>query len=421
MSQGGRVAFRVVRTVAVSVLLLVLGGVVGFKLGSGQNIPGFSRVIQRVPQLSRLVNITPPSDKSSVDFSAFWLVWKRLEQSYVDPEKLDAKKMVEGAIAGMTAALGDPYTVYLPPEEQKRSQEDLNGAFDGVGIQLGFKDKTLVVVAPLKDHPAQKAGIQAGDYILRIKDTIKGVDRDTAGISLPEAVDLIRGKKGTAVTLTMLREGGKPEDKELKRDTIVVPSVELKYLDKGNKKVALITLSKFGDRTNAEWNAAVGDIAGRNPKEFAGVVLDLRNNPGGYLQEAISIASEFIRDGAVVTQQGKDEKQVYSVNKRGRLIELPVEVLINKGSASASEIVAGALRDRRGAKLIGENSFGKGTVQDAQNDLPGGAGLHITIAKWLLPSGSWIHEKGLAPDVAVVDNPDTADIDEALQKAIELL
>ncbi len=411
-----------VRSVIVGILLIVLGGVIGFRLGSGQNVPLISSVFQKVaPSASqRLTNIAVPSDFSKVDFSQFWEVWRRLETYYLDPAKLDSKKMVYGAIQGMTSALGDPYTMYLPPEEQKRSTEDLQGAFDGVGIQLGYKNQTLAVMSPLKDMPAAKAGVQAGDLILRIKDEKKNVDKDTAGISLPEAVSLIRGVRGTKVKLTFLREGGKPEEKELTRETILVPSVELKMLDRGDKKVAHIILSRFGDRTDGEWSKTITQIV-TEKKNLAGVILDVRNNPGGYLQGAIDIASEFIPNGVVVTQQGRVEKQTYAVNRRGLLTDVPIEVLMNKGSASASEIVAGALRDRRGAKLVGENSFGKGTVQDAMNDLPDGAGLHVTIARWLLPSGNWIHEKGLSPDVQVADDPNTADVDEALQKAIEVM
>ncbi|HKY73862.1 MAG TPA: S41 family peptidase [Patescibacteria group bacterium] len=347
-------------------------------------------------------------------------MWRRLETYYFDPEKIDAKKMVYGAIQGMTSALGDPYTVYLPPEDQKRSMEDLQGSFDGVGIQLGFKNQTLAVVAPLKGHPAEKADVRAGDLIIRIKDEKKGIDRDTAGITLPEAVDLIRGPKGTTVKLTFLREGGQPLEKELMRDTILVPSVELATVEFDGKKAAHLSLSRFGERTNGEWNTAVSQIISER-STIKGIVLDMRNNPGGYLQGAIDVASEFIPNGTVVTQQGRVESQVYTVNHKGRLIDIPIIVLVNKGSASASEIVAGALRDRRNAKLVGENTFGKGTVQDAQDDLPGGAGLHITIARWLLPSGNWIHEKGLAPDVSAVDDVNTADVDEALQKAVEVL
>lgn len=411
---------QTVRSFVVGILLILLGGVVGYRFGSGQTIPVLSRVVSAIPQSQRLVNTKVSSSESSVDFSQFWEVWNRLESFYVDPEKLDAKKMVYGAIQGMTSALGDPYTIYLPPEEQKRSVEDLQGAFDGVGIQLGYKNQTLAVIAPLKGHSAEKAGVQAGDFILRIKDEKKNVDKETTGISLPEAVNLIRGPKGTYVKLTFLREGGKPEEKELMRDTIVVPSVELKYVEKNGKHIAHIVLSRFGERTDGEWKKTVDDILTQK-KKVAGVIVDVRNNPGGYLQGAIDIASEFIPNGPIVTQQGRVEKQTYTVSRRGRLTEMPVIVLANKGSASASEIVAGALRDRREAKVVGENTFGKGTVQDAQNDLPDGAGLHITIAKWLLPSGNWIHEKGLSPDIEIVDDQNTPDVDEAVQKAAEML
>jgi carboxyl-terminal processing protease len=382
-------------------------------------VPGVSQILDAIPQSARLFNVQAPTDKSNVDFAQFWVVWKRLEDAYLDPTKLDAKKMVYGAIQGMVAALGDPYTMYLPPEEQKRTAEDLQGSFDGVGIELGFKNQTLAVVAPLKDHPAAKAGVKAGDLILHLKDEAKGINKDTTGMSLPEAVDIIRGQKGTTITMTFLREGGKPEEKVLTRDTISVPSVELNWVNKGNKKVAHIVLSRFGEKTVDEWSVLVTQILA-DKKNVAGVVLDMRNNPGGYLQDAIDIASDFIPNGTIVTQQGRTQSQTYEVNRPGRLLDIPVVVLVNRGSASASEIVAGALRDRRNAKLVGENTFGKGTVQDAQSDLPNGAGIHITIARWLLPSGEWIHEKGLPADVAANDNPDTNE-DEALQAAVDAL
>lgn len=415
-----RLTFHVIRIGIIGCLLVILGGVVGFRMGKGENVPLISKLASSIPQISRLTNIDVPGDKTAaVDFSQFWEVWNRVERDYVDPEEIDAEQMVYGAISGMVSAIGDPYTMYLPPDEQKRSVEDLNGSFDGVGIQLGYKNSTLVVVAPLKGLPAERAGVKAGDYILTIKDDAKSVNRDTAGITLPEAVSLIRGLKGTKVTLTLLREGGQPEDKTLVRDTIVIPSVELTFPEVNGKSVAHLVLSKFGDNTPKEWSNAVGQIL-QQRSSIRGIVLDLRNNPGGYLDEAVSVASEFIPDGVVVTQQGRYAKQTYSVNKKGLLVGIPVVVIINKGSASASEIVAGALRDRLDAKLVGENSFGKGTVQDAQSDLPGGAGLHITIAKWLLPSGEWIDEKGLPPSVEANTNP-TEESDEALAKAVDVL
>lgn len=415
-----KLTFVTVRTVIISALLIVLGGVVGFKLGNGQNVPVVSKLSPYISQAARLSNTQVPQDKTGkVDFSQFWEVWSRLERDYVDPQKLDAQKMVYGAISGMVGALGDPYTLYLPPDDQKRSAQDLGGSFDGVGIQLGYKNNTLVVVAPLKGLPAEKAGIQAGDYILRIKDPAKSLDKDTTGITLPDAVSLIRGEQGTSVILTMLHDGGQPVDKSLVRETINIPSVELDFPEQNGKKVAHLVLSKFGDNTKQEWANAVTKIVAQK-KNIKGVVLDLRNNPGGYLDEAVDIASEFIPDGTIVTQQGRYSSQAYPVSRVGKLVGVPVDVIINKGSASASEIVAGALRDRLKAKLIGENSFGKGTVQDAQSDLPGGAGLHITIAKWLLPSGDWINEKGLAPTEAANTLPADSK-DEALTKAIDAL
>jgi carboxyl-terminal processing protease len=276
-------------------------------------------------------------------------------------------------------------------------------------------------MAPLKGLPAEAAGVRAGDYILHIKDEGKKIDRDISSISLPEAVSLIRGPKGSEVTLTFLREGGKPEEKKLKRDTVIVPSVELKYLDQNSKKIAVLKLSQFGGNTDDEWKKAISEILNQG-KSIGGVVLDLRNNPGGYLQEAVAIGSEFIDSGIIVNQEGKVQKIPYYASGNGKLTKLPVVVLINKGSASASEIVAGALRDRRQAKLVGETSFGKGTVQDAV-ELPDGTGLHVTVAKWLTPSGTWVHEKGLKPDVEVKFDPDNKNQtqDPQLDAAVKIL
>ncbi|PWU22530.1 peptidase S41 [Candidatus Cerribacteria bacterium 'Amazon FNV 2010 28 9'] len=410
--------FKGLRNLIIAVLLVGLGGVVGFRLGRGQNVPLFPS--NTVSQISRLTNTGVPSQNSSVDFSHFWDVWNRLEAAYYDPSKLDANKMVDGAIQGMVASLGDPYTMYLPKEDQQRTSDDLQGQFGGVGIELGYKNQTLVVIAPLKGMPAAAAGVQAGDYILHIKDTTKGIDKDTNGISLPDAVDEIRGPKGSTVTLTFLRDGGKPEEKTLTRDTIVVPSVDLSYIQKNGKTFADLRLSQFGGNTDEEWKKAVNDIVSHGKVD--GVILDVRNNPGGFLEEAVSIASEFIPDGVVVTQQGKDQTIPYYAAAGGKLTKMSVDVLINKGSASAAEIVSGALRDRRGAKLIGEKSFGKGTVQDAL-ELPDGTGLHITVAKWLTPSGEWVHGKGLTPTIPVTIDPNATDQtqDPQLDAAIKAL
>lgn len=355
---------------------------------------------------------------AGADFSKFWEVWRRLEKSYVDPSKLDYAKMTWGAMEGLAQSLDDPYTQYLPPKENKQVNEDLNGAFFGVGIELGYRDSTLAVVSPITGSPADKAGVKAGDLILHIKDEKKKVDVDTRGMSLPTAVTNIRGEKGTPVVLTLFREGGaKSFEVTINRDEIIVPSVELKFIQKGGKKIAHLELHKFGGRTDKEWMDKVAEIVAAKP---AGVVLDLRNNPGGYLDGAVFVSSEFLSSGIVVKQEGRKDNETYSVDRKGSLTSIPLVVIVNKGSASASEITAGALQDNKRAQIVGDQSFGKGTVQEVQ-DLPDGSSLHVTVAKWILPSGRWIGKEGITPDIKIEDNLETKDVDEQLDSAIETL
>lgn len=365
-----------------------------------------------------IINKEPPQN-IPVNFKLFWDTWNLVSRTYFDKNNINANKLFYGAISGMVAALDDPYTVFLSPEQQKYSKEELNGSFEGVGIQLGFnnnKEKRLVVIAPLSGSPAEKAGIKAGDFIVKIN------DYDTASIVLPEAVSKIRGIKGTEVNLSIFREGELDTRVfTLKRDTIVVKSVELSFeqTSKG-KKVGVIKLSKFGEKTNAEWNEVVDNLILANSQA---VVLDLRNDPGGFLDGAVYIASEFLDGGNVVLQENSEgEKVAFKVNRKGKLLQIPLVVLINKGSASAAEIVAGAIQDRQRGKLVGDKSFGKGTIQEAQ-DLEGGAGIHITVAKWLTPNSRWVNEiQGLEPDIKiVVDNKETSKDDLQLKKAIEVL
>ncbi|MBU1499589.1 S41 family peptidase [Patescibacteria group bacterium] len=399
-----KISLRQIRAGMTVLSLMLLSGLVGFRIGNKNLQPvSFEKV-----------------DKSQVDLSLFWQVWDKLGESYLIKENLKPQEMVWGAIKGMTASLGDPYTVFLPPEDNQSTKEELNGAFEGVGIELGFKDKTLAVVAPLAGMPAEAAGIKAGDYILHIKDELKGVDVDTIDMSLPEAVKFIRGKKGTEVALTVLHEG-ETETKviKVKRDTIVIKSVALEWQGE-NKDVAWLKLSRFGDRTQSEWDEAVSEIL--KHKQLKGIILDLRNNPGGYLKGSVALASEFLKTGQIVVKQesAKGETETYSVTKAGKLLTQPLVVLVNKGSASSSEILSGALRDNQRAKIIGEKTFGKGTIQEAL-DVAEGAGLHVTTAKWLLPSGQWVNEtKGITPEIEVQDNKETAK-DEVMEKAMENL
>ncbi len=370
------------------------------------------------------------------DFSMFWKVWDTVAQLYVDKSDLDTEKMVNGAISGMVAAIGDPYTMYLPPQENKEAKEDLGGEFEGVGIQLGYVDKQLAVVSPLDGTPAFRAGVKSGDLILRIKDEKNNVDRQTDGISLTEAVKLIRGVRGTKVLLTMYRQGmDKTFDVELVRDTIVVKSVTVEYIPtdpsrpEGNS-AAWVKLSRFGDKTKEEWSAIAAEIAAKcasTGKDCKGLILDLRNNPGGYLDMAVYVAGEFLKpENVVVSQQyGDGTREENKVgNRNGRLMTTPLVVLVNEGSASASEILAGALQDHARAKIVGVKSFGKGSVQKPE-DFADGSGIHVTIAKWLRPSGDWIDKKGITPDIIVEAGTatDSAKItdDPQLMKAVELV
>lgn len=362
-----------------------------------------------------VINKEPPKE-IDVDFKLFWDTWDLLSRSYLDKKAIDPTKLFYGAISGMVSAVGDPYTVFLPPEQQKFSEEELNGSFEGVGIQLGFnEDKRLVVVTPLTGTPAERQGIKPADVIVKIE------DKDTQNMSLPEAVKLIRGPKETIVALTIQRVGEKnTRSFNLTRETIIVKSAEVSYKEtKNQKSVAVIKLSRFGERTKDEWSEVVSDIKAKNPQA---VILDLRNNPGGFLEGAVFIASEFLSDGVVVLQENAaGQRTTYKINRTGSFTKIPMLVLINKGSASASEIVAGALQDRNRAKLLGEQSFGKGTIQEAQ-DLEGGSGIHITVAKWLTPNGRWVNDtKGLEPDIIVEGEKEDSEKDLQLDKALEML
>lgn len=421
-------------TIAIVVLLVVLGGIVEYRYSLIEQTPLRQLNTQKIGRrmdvsastLSRIINGQPPSEKADeVDMNVFWQTWKMLEDDYYLPEKMESQKMVDGAVAGLVASLGDPYTTYLPAKENERSGQDLAGSFFGVGIELGFSPEGILsVVAPLDGTPAAVAGLQPNDLILNVKDPQKNLDEPTTGWSLEKAVDSIRGPKDSIVTLTLLRQAKegetvKPFDVDLKRGEIVVKSVKLEYQTVANKKIAHLKITKFGERTMQEWDSAVADIL-KQRGQISGIVLDLRNNPGGLFDDAILVASDFVDKGVVVSQKGRYSSKDYQSKGKARLKGIPLVVLVNQGSASASEIVAGALKDRMNATLVGEKTFGKGTVQD-RVPLGNGGGLHVTIAQWLTPNGSWIHEKGIDVNIEEKDNPETKDVDEQLIKAAEQL
>ena len=359
----------------------------------------------------------PPAGIVNVDFNLFWTVWQKLLANYYDKSKLDQQKMLNGAISGMVQSLGDPFTLYLPPVQNTNFKQGLAGQFSGIGAELGIEGKDIIVISPLDGSPAQRSGIKTGDKITKVN------SEAIAGWSLSQTVDKIRGPKGTPVTLTVIhKSSGKSQDIQITRDTITVKSVAMdirtakctlnscEVLDKTDTctganctQFAYIRLSQFGDNTNQEWTTLVMGISEKlkADKNVKGIVFDLRNNPGGYLSDATFIASEFLPQGEVVVSEDNGVSQLpMYVSRPGSLADPKLVVLINKGSASASEIVAGALRDHKRAILVGETSYGKGTVQAAE-DLGDGAGLHVTIAKWLTPSGTWVNGKGLTPDVSI--------------------
>jgi len=397
--------FRNIRNLFIILALLSVVSLVSFKIGR------------------ETAGVVTSGVGDNLNLTLMWKVKNQLNQTFLEKDKLVDKNMEYGAVKGMVAALDDPYTVFLTPDENKSTNETLAGEFGGVGISLGYKDKTLAVMSPLVGTPAEKAGVKAGDLILHITDKVNNVDKDTTDIALDDAVSLIRGKIGTEVTLKMYREGKSDYfDVVLKRDKIVVPNITLEWKEQDGKKVAWVRINQFTETLFTDWLKKVEEINAEKAKgNFGGIVLDLRNNPGGYLQASVLVASDFIKDGTIVTQKSYDgSEEKYNVEAgRGNLLDDKLVVLINGGSASASEILAGALKDYNRAKLVGLKSFGKGTVQQPE-DFSDGSGLHVTIAKWLLPSGKNIHKEGIMPDVEV-KIADDAKTDTQLEKAIEIL
>jgi carboxyl-terminal processing protease len=408
-----KIQFSYVRRFLLVIIVLTLTFSLGYALG----LKGYSTPTQQFPKVT--IDRELPTEKQELNFNLFWQVWDTLELKYFDDSKIIPSEMVYGAIQGMVSSIGDPYTVFLPPSTNKVVQEDLQGSFEGVGIQIGFKGSQLVVVAPLPGTPAEREGIQAGDFIVGIKDVNKGVEQGTVGITLPEAVKLIRGPAGSVVTLSLLRNGTDDIiELDITREAIEVPSVVYESVGE-EEQFTHIQVLKFGAETKAEWDEAVIEIL-KNP-EIEGVIVDVRNNPGGYLLGAVDLASDFMEIGSVVVteEQSSGLKEQFKVETIGRLRNYKVVVLVNEGSASASEILAGALRENEGIEIVGETTFGKGTIQEPQQ-VENGAGLHITVARWLTPSGYWVNDGGIVPDFEVEDNPDTSE-DEQLQKAIQVV
>lgn len=353
--------------------------------------------------------VCPPQD---LNFSLFWETYQKLRDKYVDPKKIIEQEVVYGAISGMVKSLGDPYTIFLDPEDTEKFLDDISGSFEGVGMEVGIKNNYLQVIAPLEGTPAQRAGLRAGDRILEIDGML------TTNLSLNEVVSMIRGPKGTKVALTIFREGWEvAKSIEVERGVIEIPSLRWEITE-GN--IAYIRLYHFTEKASLDFNQAAVKILASSADR---IILDLRNNPGGYLEVAKSIAGFFLERGEVVVIEDLgEERKEHRAQGNSVFLDYPIVVLINKGSASGSEILAGALRDNRGIGLIGENSFGKGSVQQLEI-LSKGSSLKVTVAHWLTPKGETISEIGLRPDITVEvsDEDREANRDPQLEKAIEVI
>lgn len=408
---------RVTKHLVFSILLigLVLGSFVGgYFYGASKTYYEFS-----VPTLKNKSSADIVA--GAVDFAPFWKAWNLLSSKHVSistsTDIVSDQEKVWGAIAGLTEALGDPYTTFFPPVEAKEFNEEVNGSFSGIGAELSIRDRGLVVVTPLKNSPAEKAGLRAEDLILAID------NESAAGITIDEAVKTIRGERGTKVVLTVSRKNTQdPFDITITRDDIKVPVIRTEH--KKDDGVFVISLYSFTASSPAQFRDALQEFAQSGEEDL---IIDLRNNPGGFLEAAISMASWFLPEGqVVVTEDFGPNAEDHVYRSKGYNVftkdKYDIAVLINGGSASASEILAGALKEHGVAELVGTKSFGKGSVQELV-DITSETSLKVTIAKWLTPDGNSISQNGLVPDYVVEFTEE--DIEEGkdvqLDKAVEIL
>ncbi|MFN8634670.1 MAG: S41 family peptidase [Chloroflexota bacterium] len=398
---------NIVITTVVALLAFAMAFVSGYLFGRAEPSGGplaFLDVLQ--PATARATEDGVLSSDEQARFKVFWESWQVVEREFYDKSQIDHQRLIYGAIKGMVDAVGDPYTIYQTPSQRELNDTDLRGSFDGIGIQVDLKDNRLTVVAPIEGSPAEAAGFRPGDIVLEVD------GKSLSGKTLNDTVGLIRGQRGTPVTLTILRPGtNDPFPITVVRAEIKLKSVRARMLD---DQVGYVRISSFSASTGTEMAAAIKDLMDRQAR---GIVVDVRNNPGGYLSTAVESAAQFMEPGSVVLyqQSGNGERKTYRTEGGGTAAQVPVAVMINKGSASASEILAGALRDNGRAILVGEKSFGKGTVQNV-HQLSDQSGLRVTTAQWLTPSEKPIHGIGLIPDRAV-ELPPTATISSEATRA----
>ncbi len=385
------------------VIIVIAGSsfVFGFKTG---------REIPKVITVKGVSNLEPGDP--DVDFGIFWEAWDLINKEYLKSGEAKNQEKVYGAVKGLVGSLNDPYTEFFSPENNKKFREDIQGNFGGIGAEIGIRKEQLLIISPLKDTPAFRAGLKAGDKIIKINST------STEDITLNQAVGMIRGPVNTNVVLTVFRDSWeKPREFKIQRAQITVPTLDYEIKD----GVVRLELHSFNANSNLLFYQAAAEALGNGVK---GMILDLRNNAGGYLDVAIDLSSWFLPRGTLVVSEVGigNSRDDFRANGNAAFANLPMVVLINEGSASASEILAGTLRDNRKVKLIGEKSFGKGTVQQLES-LRDGSSLKITIANWVLPSGKIIEGEGLAPDIEVklAEEDIEKNRDPQLDKAFEVL
>jgi carboxyl-terminal processing protease len=394
-------------TTFVAMIAFGMAFVSGYLFGRSEPVQGplaFLDVLQ--PATARATQDGVLTSDEQQRFKIFWETWQVVERDFYDKSQIDHQKLIYGAIKGMVDAVGDPYTVYQTPAQRELSDTDLRGSFDGIGIQVDMKDNRLTVVAPIEGSPAEAAGFRPGDVVLAVD------GKSLSGKTLNDTVGLIRGQRGTPVTLTVLRpDTTEPLEITVVRAEIKLKSVRARMMD---DQIGYVRISSFSANTGTEIANGVKELVGQQAR---GIVLDLRNNPGGYLSTSVEAAAQFVDPGTVVLyqQSGNGDRKTYRTEGGGTASQVPIVVLVNKGSASASEILAGALRDNGRAILVGEKTFGKGTVQNV-HELSDKSGLRVTTAQWLTPSENPIQGVGLSPD-RVVEMPATATISSEATRA----
>ncbi|MBC7237364.1 MAG: S41 family peptidase [Chloroflexi bacterium] len=405
--------------IAVTLVLSLSLLLIGFAAGAGT-------VWFYKPELRQVIASSAPfllgeelAEQQSVEeyrqqkVELLWNIWDILEREYIEPEAIQRDKMIYGAAAGMVNSLNDPHTVFVEPLHAKILSEDMQGSFEGIGASVNMIDGQLTIVRPLPNSPALAAGLRAGDVILEVD------GKSVEGLSLLEAVALIRGPEGSVVRLLIRREGlPTPFVVPVTRARVESPIIDSRLIE-GN--IAYLKLTEFNAVSDRKVHEALAGLLAQNPQ---GLILDLRGNPGGYLQKAVDVASEFLPQNALVLTEKERGRpiQEYRVHRSGLATDIPLVVLVNGGSASASEIVAGAIKDNGRGLLIGQRTYGKGSVQST-HQFPDDSSLRVTIARWYRPNGDNLDGEGIEPDIAVEMTPEDmqADRDPQLDRAVQYL